>query len=190
MSPGPAILLAISNSIRFGPSATMYSAMGNTLGLTILGFAVGFGLAALMTASAAAFTAVKVIGAIYLCYLGVKLWLSGKALDFSPEAAVIPKTPEKLFLEALLLALTNPKALVLLAALIPPFVNHQLPVFPQVAIYSLTYAVLCFFNHLFLAYAGSRVRGFLSSERRVLTVRRALGTLFIGFGAALALASR
>src|ERR1700752_5078670 len=85
MSPGPAILLAISNSIRFGPSATMYSAMGNTLGLTILGFAVWFGLAALMTAPAAAFTAVKIVGAIYLCYLGVKLWLSGKALDFSPE---------------------------------------------------------------------------------------------------------
>jgi homoserine/homoserine lactone efflux protein len=190
LSPGPAILLAISNSIRFGSSATIYSAMGNTLGLTILGFAVGFGLAALMAASAGAFTVVKFVGAAYLLYLGTKLWLSGKALDFSPGTTAIPKPPKKLFIEALLLALTNPKGLVLLAALIPPFVNHNLPVFPQVAIYSITFAVMCFFNHIFLAFAASRVRRFLSSEKRVVAVRRALGTLFIGFGAALALSSR
>src|SRR5262249_1487940 len=89
-----AILLAISNSIRFGPSATVYSAIGNTLGLTLLGFAVAFGLAALMAASAAAFTVVKIIGAVYLCYLGVKLWLSGKALDFNaPSTSTSPRMP-------------------------------------------------------------------------------------------------
>ena len=48
ISPGPAILLAISNSLRYGAKATFYSALGNALGLTILGFAVAFGLAALL----------------------------------------------------------------------------------------------------------------------------------------------
>ncbi len=190
LSPGPAILLAISNSIRFGPSATFFSALGNTLGLTILGFAVAFGLSALMTASAAAFTIVKIAGGLYLLYLGVKLWRSGKALEFDAATRGPAKSPRKFFLEALLLALTNPKGLILVAALIPPFVNHSLPVLPQVAILSLTFATMCFFNHLFLAFAGSRARRFLSSERRLLAVRRVLGSLFMGFGVALALTSR
>jgi homoserine/homoserine lactone efflux protein len=53
-----------------------------------------------------------------------------------------------------------------------------------------TYAVMCFANHLALAFAGGKIRRFLSSERRIVAVRRVLGTLFIGFGAALASASR
>lgn len=190
LSPGPAVLLAISNSIRFGPSATFYSGLANSIGLTILGLAVASGLSALMAASALAFTAVKIVGALYLGYLGTKLWLSGGALDFGAGANAAPKSRKRLFFEALLLALTNPKGLVLLAALLPPFINHEVPVFPQAAILSLTFGTMCFFNHLLLAFAGARARRFLSSERRMLAVRRALGTLFIGFGAALALSAR
>jgi threonine/homoserine/homoserine lactone efflux protein len=83
LSPGPAILLAISNAIRFGPAATIYSGLANSLGLTIMGVAVAFGLSAMVGASAVAFTAIKIIGAIYLCYLGIKLWWSGKAFDIA-----------------------------------------------------------------------------------------------------------
>jgi homoserine/homoserine lactone efflux protein len=190
LSPGPAILLAISNAIRFGPSATVWSGLANSIGLTVMGLAVTFGLSALMSASVMAFAMVKVVGAIYLGYLGIKLWLNGKAFDFSAAAGVMPKSRRALFLEALLLALTNPKSLILVAALLPPFIDHDFPIFPQAAILSVTFAAMCFFNHLFLAFAGSRARLFLASERRMKAVRRALGALFIGFGAALALSTR
>ena len=82
ISPGPAILLALSNSLRHGPRSVIYSALGNTLGLTILGFAVAFGLAAILSVSAAAFMVVKIIGAAYLIYLGVKLWRDGQAVSY------------------------------------------------------------------------------------------------------------
>ncbi len=190
LSPGPAILLAISNSIRFGPSSTVYSALANSIGLTVMGFAVAFGLSALMSASAIAFTAVKIVGAVYLSYLGVKLWLSGKAFDFGSLESAWPKSRKKVFFEALFLALTNPKSLVLVAALLPPFINRDLPVFPQAAILSVTFATMCFFNHLLLAVLSGRARRFFASERRMLAVRRALGSLFIGFGAMLALSAR
>jgi threonine/homoserine/homoserine lactone efflux protein len=49
---------------------------------------------------------------------------------------------------------------------------------------------MCFFNHLLLAYAGGHARRFLASDRRVRAVRGVLGTLFLGFGAALALSTR
>ena len=190
LSPGPAILLAISNSIRYGPSATVYSALANAIGSTILGFAVAFGLSALIDASAFGFAAMKIVGALYLGYLGLKLWRSGDALNLAAAAKAPVKTRKRVFAEALFLAVTNPKSLVLLAALLPPFTDRSQPIFQQAAILSITFAVMCFCNHLFLAYAAGRARRFLASERRLVAVRHALGTLFIGFGAALALTAR
>jgi threonine/homoserine/homoserine lactone efflux protein len=58
----------------------------------------------------------------------------------------------------------------------------------QVGEMSLTYGVLCFFNHMLLAYAGGHVRKFLSSERRLRALRRVLGVMFLSFAAALAAA--
>jgi threonine/homoserine/homoserine lactone efflux protein len=189
ISPGPAILLAISNSLRYGSRSVLYSALGNALGLTLLGFAVAFGLAAILAVSAAAFTIVKFIGAAYLIYLGVKLWRDGKSIAL-PGGGLIPISRGKLFRQAFFVSITNPKALIILAALIPPFIDRAQPVLPQVAIMSLTYVGLCFLNHLLLAFAGGRVRRFLASEARMTAVRRVLGSMFIGFGAALAAASR
>lgn len=190
MSPGPAILLAISNSVRFGASATIFSALGNSLGLTLLGLGVALGLAAVMQASAAAFTIVKIAGAVYLGYLGIKLWVSGKAFEFGSADSPILKSRTSLFFEALLLALTNPKGLILLAALLPPFIDHGQAAFPQAFILSITFAVMCFCNHLFLAFASGRARRFFASSSRMRALRRVLGTMFLGFGAALALSSR
>ena len=189
ISPGPAILLAISNSLRYCARATFYSALGNALGLTMLGFAVAFGLAALLEVSALAFTAVKIVGAIYLVYLGIKLWRDGNAISL-PSHAVPIMGRRKLFGQALLVSVTNPKALILLAALIPPFIDRSQPLLPQAAAMAVTYAGMCFLNHLMLAFASGKVRRFLSSQKRMLAVRRVLGSMFIGFGAALAAASR
>jgi homoserine/homoserine lactone efflux protein len=189
LSPGPAILLAISNSLRFGFRAAVWSALANATGLTLLGLGVSFGLSAIMAASSLAFAALKIAAAIYLAYLGIRLWRGGHALDFAPAANTPLKSRHALFFEALLLALTNPKGLVLLAALLPPFINHDLPVLPQAAVLSFTFAGLCFCNHLFLAATAGSARRFFSS-RRMPALRRALGALFVGFGAALAFSAR
>jgi threonine/homoserine/homoserine lactone efflux protein len=189
LSPGPGMLLALSNSLRYGARATFYSALGNSLGLMLMGFAVAFGLAAIFAISAMAFTVIKVIGAAYLVYLGIKLWRDGKALSL-PGQDQAPLRPGRLFRQAFLVSITNPKAMVLLAALIPPFVDHSKPILMQVAAMSVTYAIMCFGNHLLLAQAGGRIRFLLSSEKRMKAVQRVLGSLFIGFGAALSAASR
>lgn len=189
ISPGPGILLALSNALRYGPRATFYSATGNALGLIVISFAVGFGLAAILAVSTLAFTIVKLVGAAYLIYLGIKLWRDGKALAL-PGMTDAPVSRSRLFRQALFVSLTNPKALVLIAALIPPFVDKNGPVLLQVTILSVTYALMCLANHLLLAFAGGKVRRFLSSEGRLIAVRRVLGTLFVGFGVALASAGR
>ena len=189
LSPGPGMLLALSNSLRYGPRATFYSAIGNSLGLMLMGFAVAFGLAAVFAVSALAFTVVKIVGAAYLVYLGIKLWRDGKALSL-PGQDCAPINPGRLFRQAFLVSITNPKAMVLLAALIPPFVDNSKPIMMQVTVMSVSYAIMCFGNHLLLAQAGGRVRLLLCSERRMKATQRALGSLFIGFGAALGAATR
>lgn len=191
MSPGPAVLLAISNALRFGASATAISALGNAVGLFILGFAVAYGLDALLARSAILFTALKFAGGLYLAWLGIRLIRNRAAFEL-PDAHAAParvKSAVGLFLEALLVALTNPKAVLLLAALMPHFLAagpHPL----TVAILAGTYAGLCFVNHILLGALGGRLRHGLSSVRVRTWLRGGLGACFIGFGGALAAMSR
>jgi len=190
MSPGPAILLAVSNSIRFGVRATVFSGLGNAIGVAMLGFAVAIGLAAIISASAIAFTIIKAVGAIYLLYLGVKLWRNKTAFNMLSQPVAMAKTRRQFFLEAFALALTNPKGLLLVAAIIPPFINHSQPALPQAFILAITFASLCYLNHIGLACIATRTRRFLATQRRLDAVRRVIGSLFIGFAAALALSTR
>jgi len=189
MSPGPAVLLAISNALRFGAGATAISALGNSLGLFILSFAVAYGLDALLARSALLFTALKFAGGLYLAWLGIKLIRNKAAFDLPEVGSTRAKSPSGLFLEALLVALTNPKAVLLLAALMP----HFLAAGPQaltVAILAATYAGLCFLNHMLLGALGGRLRRGLASARVRALLRGGLGACFIGFGGALAAMSR
>lgn len=188
MSPGPAVVLALSNSLRFSPRATFWSALANGVGLVILGAAVTLGLGGLIAASATAFTALKLAGAAYLVYLGIRIWRRG-AGGMDCRIAARGASPGRLFREGLLVALTNPKAMVLLVALLPPFLDSQGPVWLQGLMLSLTYAVLCFLNHMLVAMCARPLQLALRSERGQRMLGRALGTTFVGVGAGLAASS-
>ncbi len=190
VSPGPAILMALSNSLRFGPRSVVYSALGNALGLIVLGFGVAFGLAAIMKTLPAIFVAIKIFGAAYLFYLGLKLWRNETSFQFDESQSAPSKSHRLLFFQALLLSLTNPKGLVLLAVLLPPFVDQDKPVLTQVGLLCVTFAIMCFGNHMFIAFTGAKVRAYLASARFAQGLRRILGGLFMVFGASLALSAR
>ncbi|WP_420414360.1 LysE family translocator [Roseibium sp.] len=190
ISPGPAVMLAISNTLRFGRNATLASASGNMMGLIVIGYAVAFGFGALMATSALAFTVMKFIGAAYLIFLGIKIWRDKSSFQVQNGALTARKHPAKLFLEAFLVSVTNPKAILVITALFPQFMSKGGINFLETTILSVTYAVLCFANHAAIAFAGGHMRRFLTSEKRMRWVRRTTGGLFVGFGAALASASR
>ena len=190
ISPGPAIMLAISNALRFGTGAALISGAGNAAGLLILGYAVTSGLGALMATSALAFTVVKLIGATYLFYLGVRVLRDRTALQINDNPVAARASGLRLFGTALIVSLTNPKAVFLIGALFPQFVSANSAGFLQVGILSATFAGLCFLNHAFLAAFGGRMRRYLQSDRVMKQVRRTLGGTFIAFGAALAGFSR
>jgi homoserine/homoserine lactone efflux protein len=123
ISPGPAVMLAISNTLRFGRNATLASATGNMMGLIVIGYAVAFGFGALMAASAVAFTVLKIIGAVYLVYIGIKILRDGSSFQVQDGALTPRKSPMKLFLEAFFVSVTNPKAILVITALFPQFMS-------------------------------------------------------------------
>ena len=185
VTPGPGILFAITNALRYGAKATIIVGVVNAAGITLLALVVGFGLSALLAASAAAFFILKLVGAAYLIWLGVKIWRDRSAFDVDGERANQPPPIKSLCRQAAAIALTNPKATIALAALLPPFLHADAPLEPQVVILAVTYGALCAINHVAIALLGARLRRFLRSPQRAARVRQATGALFIGFGAAL-----
>jgi threonine/homoserine/homoserine lactone efflux protein len=190
ISPGPAVMLALSNTLRFGRNATLASASGNALGLVLLGYAVAFGFGALMATSALAFTILKIAGAAYLIFLGIKVWRDKTTFQLQQGVPTARKSAWKLFLEAFLVSITNPKAILVITALFPQFMRQDGIDLVEISVLSFTYATLCFANHAAIAFAGGHMRRFLTSARRMCWVRRVTGGLFVGFGTALAAASR
>ena len=81
LSPGPAILLVSTNSVRYGVRRSVFTMLGNISGLFIMSLMAVLGLSTMILMSGHAFLAVKIIGAGYLIYLGVRLWRHGLRLN-------------------------------------------------------------------------------------------------------------
>ena len=188
-SPGPGLLLTLTNALRYGVGAVLWSAAANATGLVTMSLAVALGAAALLAASTAVFTVLKICGAAYLVWLGIKVLRDRRGFvpPGSPAETASRRPPAgRLYRQALVVALTNPKALVLITALLPPFLDAGRPLLGQAVVLALTYGVLCFLVHIALALVAGRLRPWLASRRGAQLVRRTLGGLFIGFGGALA----
>jgi threonine/homoserine/homoserine lactone efflux protein len=132
----------------------------------------------------------KFVGAAYLIYLGLKVWRDKSSFQVASSALSDRKSNLKLFLEAFFVSVTNPKAILVITALFPQFMRAEGIDMLEISILSITYAALCFANHAMIAFAGNHLRKFLTSARRMRWVRRVTGGLFVGFGTALATATR
>src|SRR5471032_1207639 len=116
MSPGPAVLLSLRNGASYGTRSVLWSALGNVCGIFCLSAAAILGLGVVLKSSALLFGAVKIVGAMYLFYIGLRhLFGRSSALgsaSFDAKADIEPGR-QKLYGEAFLTAATNPKALLL-----------------------------------------------------------------------------
>ncbi|MFZ6656682.1 LysE family translocator [Undibacterium sp. TJN19] len=188
LSPGPAILLSLKNGASYGTRSVMYSAFGNVSGVFCLSTAAFLGLGALLNSSALLFSAVKIIGALYLFYIGIKQ-LFGKAVPLAPDTrasqAMIKPSARKLFGEAFLTAATNPKALMFFTALFPQFIDAHESLAPQFFALMAIFMALSYLTHLMYAQIAARATHFLVKPQFVKWINRVVGTAFIALGAML-----
>jgi homoserine/homoserine lactone efflux protein len=184
-SPGPGVLLAISNSVAVGPRHTMFSSLGNAAGLFIVSGAATAGMGALLAVSASAFLAVKLVGAGYLVYLGIKQWRSAPLRLDAAASPNQPTTPRSLFLQGLGVAVTNPKAILFFTALFPQFLVPGVSLVLQTVLLTATFTALALVSHAFYVGLFRTLRRLLTEARNMRLFNRISGGLFVLLGLSL-----
>jgi threonine/homoserine/homoserine lactone efflux protein len=182
--PGPTVLLVVSYALGQGWRAALPVAIGVALGdFTAMTLSL-LGIGALLAASTALFTALKLIGAAYLIWLGVKLWRAGDSLDADPRTEVASKT--RMLAHAWLVTALNPKSITFFVAFLPQFVSPSVDFLTQMVVFEATFLVLAFANALGYGLIASRARAVVRNPRAIRAINRIGGSLLIGAGAAAA----
>jgi len=181
--PGPTVTLIVANSLRHGTRAGLLNVAGTQLGFAVMIGVVLAGLASLIAAMGWWFVLVRLAGAAYLVWLGVKLLRSPGVLTALQDA---PKPRGGFFLQGFFVLMSNPKALVLFGALFPQFIDPNSDYGTQVVVLAITaMATALVFDSAYAILAGN-ARAVLS-QRRAQLISRASGLCLIGGGVWLAL---
>lgn len=186
-TPGPTVLLALTNGSRYGVRAAIPGVVGAVLSDFVLITAVALGLGALMAGSAVLFEAVKWLGVAYLAYLGLRLLRSSGAPTVGVDSA--PAAPQRLLMRSFLVAVTNPKGYLFFTALLPQFIDPTQPLPVQYMTLALAFAGIDAVVMLAYAFAGARaVRAFHARGARWLD--RLSGAALLALAGSLALYRR
>ncbi|MFL1542413.1 LysE family translocator [Pseudomonas sp. O39] len=142
--PGPLSLLMISNSLNYGLRRAYPAFLGGVFASICLLSASALGLGALLLASEQLFSALKIVGALYLFYLAWQSWQQSRQPAHAAEVPQAPAVPRfsALFGRAFVLGASNPKDILFFAAFLPQFLNGQQPFLPQLLIMIATWTVL------------------------------------------------
>ena len=187
-SPGPAVLLAISNAIAVGPRRAMISSLGNGVGLFIISGVAMAGMGVVLATSATAFMLLKLAGALYLVYLGIKQWRSKTSIVADAPVALGAANPNsfwKLFRQGLTVALTNPKAILFFSALFPQFITPGEPVAIQFTVLTTSFVACAMLAHLFYANLARLLKTQLATPGRAKLFNRISGGAFVLLGLSL-----
>jgi threonine/homoserine/homoserine lactone efflux protein len=187
-TPGPNMLLVMSHSARFGwraAVATMSGCMTSLLAMMCISAA---GMGALLQAFPTVFDAMRLAGAAYLAYLGVQGWRTQVAdtAEVAPGAARDAAVPHHLYRQGLLVAASNPKAILFAAAFFPQFLDPAAAKLPQFSILLATFAVIEVSWYLVYALGGHKLSHHLRRAAVMRVFNRVTGGVFIGFAALMA----
>jgi len=186
LTPGPAVLLVLSQAITRGSMRALWSIGGILAANTVYFILSATGVGAILMASYDLFFAIKWIGAAYLVWLGISAF-RGK----SPVLSIRPGDAShisgvRMFMNGFVLQMANPKALMFFTALLPQFINPHAPVIAQVALLALTSVFIEFFVQLFYAVLAGRVTHLATRPRFASLTNRIAGTLLVGAGLGMA----
>ena len=184
LSPGPAVFLAMSNGLSHGMKIVAVSSLANILGLFCLSAVSIVGLGAILLSSSYLFLAVKIIGAMYLVFLGIKqFFIASRAATIgSAEELAENKKTATYFFESFILAITNPKPILFFIALFPQFLQINQPVAPQFFVLTSIFMVLSFFVLCGYGYISKSARVLFKKASFIQWFHRITGGLFIVMG--------
>jgi threonine/homoserine/homoserine lactone efflux protein len=190
--PGPNVLFVISRSLVLGRAAGVGSAVGGQIGVYAQVAAVALGIGAIVERSVAVFTAIKLAGAAYLIFLGVQAVRHRRSLGAALHAEMERKTMGTIVRDGIVVGVSNPKAIVFFAAVLPQFVDPSAGHVPvQMLLLGTVFVAIAVVCDSTWAVAAGTARAWIArSPRRLELVGGAGGLVMIGIGASLALTGR
>ncbi|KAB8039097.1 hypothetical protein GCL60_09590 [Silvanigrella paludirubra] len=158
-SPGPNVVLMINNGLRYQLKDAIFAIFGILSGLIIFAIISSFTVQGVFKFSASFYTYLKVIGAFYLIYLGIKNIFSKDKYKFENLQSIIRPNKFKLYYESLICCLTNPKVLFLYIALLPNYIINEKNILMQIFTLSfiqISVVVFSMFTYLMIANRASK----------------------------------
>ncbi|MDO8290784.1 MAG: LysE family translocator [Parvibaculum sp.] len=186
--PGPVVTYLVATGIAQGPRAALTGLAGSSSALTIHMVLVVAGLAPLLNALGHWAELLKLIGALYLIWLGVQAWrmpLVRSGIETAPKLSA-----KKLYTRGLLISLTNPKTLVFYAAFFPQFIDTSKPALPQSLLLAVTFVSLGAISDGIYGVAAGKLAPYLKSLRAQKIRNRITGLVLAAAGLGLAFARR
>jgi threonine/homoserine/homoserine lactone efflux protein len=181
--PGPSLLFTIGRALTVGRREALLSVVGNALGVTAQVALVALGLGAIVAASATAYTAVKLLGAAYVVWLGVQAIRHRSDARLAMESATPARRGHPVRI-GFTVGATNPKTIVFFVAFLPQFIDPAGPVALQTMLLGLVFGVLAMASDGTWALAAGAARSwFAQRPSRLDTLSAAGGTMMIGLGA-------
>lgn len=196
ITPGPAVLMCVTNSINSSARMTLYPALGNITSLIGIMTCSAIGIGAVLASSAMVFTIIKYLGVLYLLYLGISS-LRSKASDFEmpadADASGAGSTSGKrlrLYVKGMLVGASNPKALLFFTAFFPQFINPAAAKLPQFLVLGLTFVFFEFSVLMLYAIFAERMGPWLRSRGKARMFNQLSGGIFVAAAMLLATVKR
>lgn len=187
--PGPDTALTLKHAIVGGRAPALRTTLGSCTALLFHVLAAGLGLSAILAQSAEAFTAVKLLGAGYLAYLGLRLILANHDAEAAPAVAAPSRRSTSPYVQGILTGLLNPKSALFFLTFLPQFLDPDRSIAGQLAILApLTVVIAAAWLLVVIALAG-RARSFAERPRVQEVFQRLTGTAFVVIATRLAGAS-
>jgi threonine/homoserine/homoserine lactone efflux protein len=190
--PGPSVLFIVSRAVSLGRRAALGTVLGNSLGEFAQVVVVALGMGQLLQRSAAAFTAVKLVGACYLIYLGVRAWARRRSVASALMAPAARRSDWQILRDGLVVGATNPKTMVFIAAVLPDFADRSLGhVTVQLLILGLVWVGIALISDGAWGMAAGTARSWLVGRPRHLQRAQTVSSVvMVGLGVGVAMTSR
>ncbi|MDX2474995.1 MAG: LysE family translocator [Candidatus Krumholzibacteria bacterium] len=181
LSPGLCMTLSLSLGISIGVRRTLWMMLGELAGIALVGIAALGGAATLLLSSPHIFSAAKLIGAAYLLWSAIRAWRAPANLSIGKSHALA--NAGQLISQGFVTAISNPKAWIFLAALLPPFIDPQKPLLPQASLLLSALVFIEFTCLLMYALGGRVLRDYLGNRGLGRWLNRIAAGLMVGVAA-------
>lgn len=181
VTPGPGVFAILARALIEGARPCFSLALGMTISDILYLIAACLGLATIATHWGEVFTAIRILGALYLVYLGYKMWTA----PISTEAAPLKSSSKGeilSFTQGFMISASNPKVILFYIAFLPTFMDITALNSTDIAIASVLTLIALMIGLMAIALFASRARVFLQSEKAVKRLNRGAGSIMVGAG--------